>query len=133
MPWVEVFAVFIVAHLAGDFLLQTDWQALHKRGGLSGNRESRRALVNHVTSYTLTFVPAFIWLADDVGPAIVAIAALIFATHLLQDDARLLERFTRTVKGIGAPDNAFVFMAADQSFHILVLFGIALLTGELAS
>ena len=27
MPWVEVFAVFIVAHLAGDFLLQTDWQA----------------------------------------------------------------------------------------------------------
>ena len=27
MPWVEVFAVFIVAHLAGDFLLQTDWRA----------------------------------------------------------------------------------------------------------
>ena len=133
MPWVEVFAVFIVAHLAGDFLLQTDWQARHKRGGLGGNRESRRALVHHVTSYTLTFVPAFIWLADEVGAAIVGIAALIFATHLLQDDARLLERFTRTVKGIGAPDNAFVFMAADQSFHILVLFGIALLTGELAS
>ena len=84
-----------------------------------------------MTSYTLTFVPAFIWLADEVGAAIVGIAALIF-THLLQDDARLLERFTRTVKGIGAPDNAFVFMAADQSFHILVLFGIALLTGELA-
>ena len=78
-----------------------------------------------MTSYTLTFVPAFIWLADEVGAAIVGIAALIFATHLLQDDARLLERFTRTVKGIGAPDNAFVFMAADQSFHILVLFGIA--------
>lgn len=125
--------MFIVAHLAGDFLLQTDWQAKHKRGGLSGNRQSRSALFQHVTSYTLTFVPAFVWLADEVGAAIVGVAALIFATHLLQDDARLLERFTREVKGIGAPDNAFVFMAADQSFHVLVLFGIALLTGELAS
>jgi hypothetical protein len=133
VPWVEVFAVFIVSHLIGDFLLQTDWQAKHKRYGLSGNRESRRALVQHVTFYTLAYVPALIWLAGDVGVAILGIAALIFFPHLVQDDARLLEQFTRKVKGIEAPDNAFVFAAADQSFHVLVLFGVALLTGELAS
>jgi len=23
--WVEVFAVFLVSHLVGDFILQTDW------------------------------------------------------------------------------------------------------------
>ena len=34
MPWVEVFAVFFVSHQVGDYLLQTDWQAMHKRGGL---------------------------------------------------------------------------------------------------
>ena len=28
MPWVEVFAAFVVCHLVGDYLLQTDWQAL---------------------------------------------------------------------------------------------------------
>ena len=31
MAWVEVFAVFLVSHLTGDYLLQTDWQARHKR------------------------------------------------------------------------------------------------------
>jgi hypothetical protein len=133
VPWVEVFAVFIVSHLTGDFLLQTDWQAKHKRYGLGGNRESRRALVQHVSFYTLSYVPALIWLAGDVGVAILGIAALIFFPHLVQDDARLLEQFTRNVKGIEAPDNAFVFAAADQSFHALVLFGVALLAGELAS
>ena len=63
MPWVEVFAVFVVSHLAGDYLLQTDWQAENKRGGLGGDPVARRALLSHVTTYTLAFVPAFIWLA----------------------------------------------------------------------
>jgi hypothetical protein len=27
MPWVEVFVVFFVSHLVGDFALQTEWQA----------------------------------------------------------------------------------------------------------
>ena len=44
MPWVEVFAVFTVCHLTGDYLLQTDWQARNKRGGLGSNPVARRAL-----------------------------------------------------------------------------------------
>ena len=67
MPWVEVFAAFVVCHLVGDYLLQTDWQALHKRGGLGSDPVSRRALVSHIVTYTLAFVPALIWLADDIG------------------------------------------------------------------
>ena len=31
MNWVSVFARFVVSHLVGDYLLQTDWQARHKR------------------------------------------------------------------------------------------------------
>src|SRR5215207_1947283 len=34
LTWFEVFAVFAVSHLVGDFALQTEWQARHKRGGL---------------------------------------------------------------------------------------------------
>ena len=74
-----------------------------------------------MTSYTLMFVPAFIWLADEVG-AIVGIAGLIFATHLLQDDAPPARALHENGQAHQAPDNAVVFMAADQSFHILVLF-----------
>ena len=62
MSWVEIFAVFVVSHALGDYLLQTDWQATHKRGGLGRDRNARIALLSHVSVYTLGFVPAGIWL-----------------------------------------------------------------------
>ena len=62
MPWVEVFAVFIVTHVVGDYLLQTEWQAMNKHGGLTGTAPMRRALGSHIATYTLAFVPALIWL-----------------------------------------------------------------------
>jgi len=52
-----VFVVFAVCHLVGDYAVQTDWQALNKRGGLGSPGDKRRALVTHVSTYTLTFVP----------------------------------------------------------------------------
>ena len=44
MSWPPVFAAFLVCHLTGDLLLQTEWQALTKTRGL-GDPEGRRALV----------------------------------------------------------------------------------------
>jgi hypothetical protein len=126
VSWVEVFAVFVVSHLVGDYLLQTDWQARHKRGGLSGDPVSRRALVSHVAIYTLAFAPALIWLADDLGAGVIWVAGLIFIPHLIQDDGRLLSAYLRTVKGCSESTAAEIFTAVDQSFHIVTLFGIAL-------
>ena len=127
MAWVEVFAVFVVSHLVGDYLLQTEWQASHKRGGLGPDPTARRALVMHVTTYTVAFVPALVWLAGEIGAAVVGVAALVFVPHLIQDDGRLLVAYISKVKGPGVPDNMFVFAAVDQTFHLVVLFGIALL------
>ena len=53
MEWFEVFAVFLVSHLVGDYLLQTDWQAVHKHRGLGPDPVSRRALASHVATYTI--------------------------------------------------------------------------------
>jgi hypothetical protein len=130
VPWVEVFAVFLVCHLVGDYLLQTDWQAAHKRGGLGPNRESRRALLSHVTTYTLAFVPALIWLLDDLGAEVIAVAALVFLPHMIQDDGRLLDRYITLIKGRPATRNVAVVAVVDQSFHVLVLFLIALYAGS---
>lgn len=130
MAWVEVWAAFVVCHLAGDYLLQTDWQAKHKRAGLGGDPVARRALFSHVTTYTLAFVPALIWLADDLGAGVVWVAALIFFPHLIQDDGRLLTAYMERLKGGDVPSNLGVAAAVDQSFHILTLFGIALLAGN---
>jgi hypothetical protein len=126
--WEEVFAVFLVCHLAGDFLLQTDWQALHKRGGLtSGNRDSRRALLSHVTVYTLAYLPAVIWLATQTTALAVALLAVVFIPHLIQDDGSVLMAWNRIVKRSKSTPGDLLYMAIDQSFHVVVLFGTALL------
>jgi hypothetical protein len=130
VPWVEVFAVFIVCHLAGDYLIQTDWQAAHKRGGLGRDQEARRALVSHVTTYTMAYSPAFLWLVFEIEAEVIAVAMLIFFPHLVQDDGRLLDRYMRDVKSLSYRDNPLVFGAVDQSFHVLTLFGISLLAGS---
>ena len=127
MRWEEVFAVFVVCHLAGDFLLQTDWQATHKHGGLSGNRVARRALLSHATVYTLVFIPAVIWIAAEKSALAVALLAVIFIPHLVQDDARVLIAWNRAVKRSTLPPGEPIYMAVDQAFHVVFLFGTALL------
>ena len=129
MPWVEVFAAFVVCHLVGDYLLQTDWQALHKRGGLGSDPVSRRALVSHIATYTLAFVPALIWLSDDIGAWAIAVAALIAVPHMVQDDGRLLAVYMMKVKHTDPRANPSVAAAADQTFHMVALFLTALLAG----
>jgi Protein of unknown function (DUF3307) len=130
MPWVEVFAAFVVCHLVGDYLLQTDWQALNKRGGLGPDPRARRALLSHIATYTLAFVPALIWLADEIGAWAVATAALIAAPHLVQDDGRLLTMYMVRAKHTDGANIPSVAAAVDQTFHFLALFLTALLVGE---
>lgn len=127
MAWVEIFAVLIVSHGLGDYMLQTDWQATHKRGGLGRDRDARNALVSHVTTYTLSYAPAVAWLAGDLGVlGVVLLAAGIFVPHLVQDDGRLLTAYVRRVKGDGAASSPAVYTSVDQSLHVIVLFATAL-------
>ena len=126
MPWTEIFGVFIVSHLVGDFLLQTNWQAENKHGGLGRDPVRRRALLSHVATYGLAFVPAFIWLADDLGGWVAAVAAAVVLPHLVQDDGRLLVVYMRLIKHTRSVPADFVSIAVDQTFHIVALFAIAL-------
>jgi hypothetical protein len=129
VPWVEIFAVLLVSHVVGDFLIQTNWQATHKREGLGSDPERRRALVSHTISYSLCFAPALAWLAGDLGAdGTAALAAGVFIPHLVQDDGRLLSSYVRTVKHT-EPAPGMLMLAVDQSFHLLVLFGLAVAAG----
>jgi hypothetical protein len=129
VSWVEIFAAFVVSHLVGDYLLQTDWQARNKRGGLQGDPVRRRALLSHVFVYTLTFAPALIWMSEDLGAGVIWVAALIFVPHVIQDDGRLLTWFIFKVKGCTEQTAREIYTPVDQSFHVLTLFGIALAAG----
>jgi hypothetical protein len=125
MTWVEVFIVFVMSHLVGDYLLQTNWQALHKRGGLAwGDRDARRALFTHVTLYTLCFVPGLV--VADLGVELVWVIPAIFIPHLIQDDGRLLQAYMKGVKRLDPKENLAVSIAVDQTFHLLALLVLAL-------
>ena len=126
MPWPEIFAVLIVSHLAGDYLLQTQWQAENKHGGLGPDPVRRRALLEHVASYGLAFVPALVWLGSDIGGWVAVAAAAILIPHLVQDDGRPVFWYLRTVKRTTAGPADFIFIAVDQTLHVIALFAVAL-------
>ncbi|MDA0180462.1 DUF3307 domain-containing protein [Solirubrobacter phytolaccae] len=130
MTWVSVLAAFLVAHMVGDYLLQTDWQATHKRGGLGPDPVARRALLTHVSTYTLAFLPALIWIGSELEPVWAIVAGiLIFLPHLLIDDGRVVRLYLVRVKRADVM-NFGVAQSVDQSFHVLSLFLVALLVGS---
>jgi len=127
LNWGEVFAALIVSHLAGDFLLQTDWQARNKGGGLGRDPLSRRALRDHIATYTLCFLPALVWIGVETNAVrAVLIGLLIAAQHWIQDDGRLLDAYMSRIKGSADPAPG-LRIAVDQSFHLLFLFAASLL------
>ena len=104
VPWVEVFAVFVVCHLGGDFILQTEFQATNKHGGLRGTPTQRRALGSHTLTYTLAYLPAFLWLAGDVS-ALGLVPTVLGGRPpaRLQDDGTAMRWWMRTVKHTRPP------------------------------
>jgi hypothetical protein len=129
VSWVSVLAGFLVAHMVGDYLFQTDWQARNKRGGLTGGGAARRALIFHVTTYTLAFLPAFIWIGSELDAAWALVAAvLVFIPHVVIDDGRVVGLYLARVKRVDGL-NLGVAASVDQSFHVLSLFLVAALLG----
>ena len=98
-----------------------------------GRRQRLRALLGHIATYTLAYVPALVWLADDLGAGVLWVAALIAVPHMIQDDGRLLSAYITRVKGCGAEAQREVFTAVDQSFHLIVLFATALIVHSAVS
>ena len=131
MTWGAVFVLFFVSHLVGDYILQTDWQAMHKRGGLGRNAVARRALFRHTFTYSAAYVPAYIWIQTALGWNTLLIALAISLPHLIQDDQRLLWVYERRVKGLDPIADHTVAALVDQAFHMVALFGAALLVSAI--
>lgn len=127
MTWVELLAGFLVAHLVGDFFLQTEWQAVNKAGGLGRRPRARRALGAHLLSYAAAMAPALIWVGTQHGvvTALAALAAIV-VPHAIQDDRRLLATYARRVKRTDPDAEPLVMFGLDQSGHVLALFLLAI-------
>ena len=126
MTWPAVLAAFLVCHLAGDLLLQTEWQALTKVRGL-GDREGRRALMAHALTYMLPYLPVLVWIGEERGaPRAVVVALLIAMPHVFIDDGRFVGVWLHQVKHSPDPAPSLRLMV-DQSFHVVCLLGVAIL------
>lgn len=125
LSWNAVFDALLVSHVGGDFLLQTEWQALIKAEGL-GSRQGRRALGRHVSTYTAAYLPALAWVALCRGPRrALSVGALVAVPHVLIDDGRAVRWWLRQVKHVEVPDPTLRLMV-DQSAHLLCLLAAAL-------
>ena len=122
MTWSALFGVFLLSHLVGDFLFQTDWQAAEKEHGLSGGSVHRRALLKHGLMYTLAFVPALVWVGLESSPLeALGIAALIGVPHVIVDDGTLVGAWIRRVKHVQGTPTTVVRIGVDQTSHLLAL------------
>jgi hypothetical protein len=125
-----VFVAFFGCHMVGDYLLQTDWQARYKTGGLGSDPRARQALASHIAVYTLCFAPALVWIGDEKGlVAALLSAAAIAVPHAIIDDGHLLGRWMISVKKVPEPFPLSLTQSVDQSFHIVCLVALALLVG----
>jgi hypothetical protein len=125
------FAEFFVSHHVGDFLLQTDFQALNKQGGLDESGDPRRALVNHALAYTAAFAPALVGVARRTSvPRALTVAALIALPHMAIDDGRLVAGFMSRVKRTPADVDEELTLKVDQSMHIVCLWAAAFVARE---
>jgi Protein of unknown function (DUF3307) len=131
MTWSAVFVVFFVSHQFGDYLLQTEWQALNKRGGLGRNPVATKALLSHTRNYAIGYVPAFIWISSGLGWNTLIVAVAVVIPHLVQDDGRALRAYMRRVKGMDPDVNHTVAALVDQALHMVALLGAALLVSAL--
>jgi hypothetical protein len=131
MTWPALFGVFLLSHLVGDFLFQTDWQASEKEHGIRGGPVKRRALTMHGMTYTLAFVPALIWVGSESGAlTAIAVAAGVGLPHVVVDDGALVAAWIRRVKHVYGTPSTVVRLGVDQSSHLLALALVAyLVTG----
>ena len=110
-----LFETLLMGHLAGDWLLQSEWQARNKY-------RSWRALLTHVVIYhLLIFAVLLLRIGPDVARVYVVILVLA-STHALIDRRLSLILLMRKLRIAGdAPPEPWLILVVDQVIHILLL------------
>jgi hypothetical protein len=117
-----LFELLLIAHLVGDFLFQTEYQALHKAEGKFFNT----ALTIHCLTYTICFFPVFM---------LYEISAFwfffIFWSHMFYDrrwPIIVWRRYVNRCSQNGIGNTFWLTVVIDQIFELLVLAVISIAT-----
>ena len=82
----------------------------------------------HALIYTLGFVPALIWIGAEVNAGVaIGIGALLLVSHAVIDDGTIVMAWVRHIKHVEGAPTVVVRLGVDQTLHVLVLGGLALI------
>ena len=110
----EIFIYLLIAHLIGDWLIQTKWMAEEKSKKLA-------PLLAHVFTYHI-FVFAALYLAGISLNANLLATVFLAATHALLDNRRFEFWWLKSVKKVEEKDvPIWLLLGVDQSFHLFLL------------
>ncbi len=117
----NLFSWMAICHCFGDFLLQTEYEAINKKDG----RRLNRALMTHCLKYTACFVPVVLcyrlhwwWLAT------------IFVGHTVIDCSGFVRWWRRRVcrnSPASIQETPWLTIVHDQIWHLSMLAAVAVL------
>ncbi|USG63289.1 DUF3307 domain-containing protein [Brevibacillus ruminantium] len=112
MNQLSSFDVLLIAHLIGDYLLQTEWMAKYKA-------ERWWPLLAHCFVYTLVVgLISFLWLPTALSWWAIL---LIFVSHVLMDRRGFVFFWYRRVMRVTDDRNKWLMIMVDQTFHLIIL------------
>jgi fatty acid desaturase len=113
-----IFESLLMAHLIGDWLLQTEWQAVNKK-------TNWKALLLHILIYhAVVFLILFFGFNLKFISIIVAVVFL-GVLHTILDMGEAVPGIIKVLRiNVNRPPQKWLNLAVDQSIHILLL-GVA--------
>jgi len=111
----SLFDKLLVAHLVGDWLLQTEWQALNKR-------QNYRALFSHIGIYSAIILGVLLLDFGLYNFSVYFVVGLLALAHALLDRGWPVIRYMKTFRLINdRKPERWLVMAVDQSIHVLLI------------
>ena len=112
---VEIFLYLLIAHLIGDWIIQTYWMATEKSKSLA-------PLLAHVVTYHVFTFGALYLAGVDLIQAVWA-SLFLAVTHAFLDNRRFEIWWLRKIKKFKDEEiPMWLLLGVDQSFHLVLLF-----------
>jgi hypothetical protein len=120
---VTIFEGLLMAHLLGDWLLQTEWQAQNKASNW-------RAMLSHVVVYhAIVFIVLYFGFQLRAAPTI-AVVLVLSVLHAILDRKSVIESIMKRLRiTVHREPERWLIIAVDQSVHLLLLGGASLYLG----
>ena len=116
----SLFDKLLVAHLVGDWLLQTEWQALNKSKNI-------RAMASHIGVYSLVMLGVLVVDFGFQNIYVYLMVAFLGVSHAILDLGWPVVRLMKMTRGIVTrPPERWLMMVVDQIIHVVTIAIVAL-------